>query len=221
MSNMLSLFALEAKALSFKELWDKFYNSFISPDMAYENLDFSGVISIQWIIIGLFMGIAIAAVASVIGKRVFGSFVKKLIDGECLSPESAKTLPELDYADKLMIRYSVKRGVNLRRVVRCREEEEYEAENAEKALRYAEMRKENPRLPKKFTPKPFKIDPDKHHFYIPEELKYMAKVKFDQKGTSLRTTIVFVALILLGLLALILFLPNILNLIDNAAGLMK
>ncbi|MBQ8849646.1 MAG: hypothetical protein IJ011_04875 [Clostridia bacterium] len=204
-----------------EELWEYFVDTYIYNETTYENLDFGGMFSAQTLVIGLFLGLAIAGFAAVFNKQIHGAFVSKLISEGCLSPESAKTLPELDAADKLVLRYGVRRGVNLRRVVRCREEEEYNAESEQKAAEYAEMRKENPKLPKNFTPKPFRVDPDSHHFYIPEDMKYMAEVKFNRKGNSWWSAWVFGALILVALVVLIIFLPNILNLIDEFVGSLK
>ena len=83
------------------------------------------------------------------------------------------------------------------------------------------MRLENPKLPKSFTPKPFKVDPDAHHFYISEDMKYMAEVKFDRKGNSWWSAVIYAAVILVALVALIVFLPNILNLLDEFIGSLK
>ena len=204
-----------------EELWEYFVETYITNERVYENLDFGGLFSVQTLVIGIFIGLAIASFAAVINKQVNGEFVARLIDRGCLSPESAKTLPELDAADKLMLRYGVVRGVNLRRVVRCREEEEYLAESRKKAEEYAAMRLENPKLPKSFTPKPFKVDPDAHHFYISEDMKYMAEVKFSRKGNSIWGALLYSALILVALVALIVFLPYLLDLLDDAIGLLK
>ena len=204
-----------------EELWEYFVDTYIKNETTYENLDFGGLFSVQTLVIGLFLGLAAAGFIAVFNKQINGMFVERLLREGCISPESAKSLPELDLADKLMLRYGVSRGVDLRRVVKCREEVEYDAESAEKAEKYAEMRKENPRLPKNFTPKPFKVDPDVHHFYIPEDMKYMAEVKFDRKGNSWWSALIYAVVILVALVALIVFLPNILNLVDEFIGSLK
>ena len=108
-----------------EELWEYFIDTYVNSDAVYENLEMGGLFSVQTLVIGVFLGLAIAAVASVINKQINGAFVSVLLERKCLSPESAKTLPELDSAHLLMVRWGLCRGVNLRRVVRCREEEEY------------------------------------------------------------------------------------------------
>ena len=204
-----------------EELWEYFVDTYIKNETKYENLDFGGLFSVQTLVIGVFLGLAAAGFVAVFNKQINGAFVERLMREGCVSPESAKTLPELDLADKLMLRYGVSHSVDLRRVVKCREEEEYEAESAKKADEYAEMCKTNPRLPKKFTPKPFKVDPDAHHFYIPEDMKYTAEIKFDRKGNSWLGAIIYAVVILVALVALIVFLPNILNLLDEFIGSLK
>ena len=204
-----------------EELWEYFVDTYIKNETKYENLDFGGLFSVQTLVIGLFLGLAAAGFLAVFNKQINGAFVERLMREGCMSPESAKTLPELDLADKLMLRYGVSHSVDLRRVVKCREEEDYEAESAKKADEYAEMCKTNPRLPKKFTPKPFKVDPDAHHFYIPEDMKYTAEIKFDRKGNSWLGAIIYAVVILVALVALIVFLPNILNLLDEFIGSLK
>lgn len=204
-----------------EELWEYFVDTYIKNETTYENLDFGGLFSIQTLVIGIFLGLALAGFGAVINKHINGSFVSLLIERGCLSPENAMSLPELDCADKLFVRYGVQRGVNLRRVVRCREEDVYNAETAKKAEEYEEMRKQNPKLPKNFTPKPFKVDPDVHHFYIPEEMKYTAEIKFSQKGNSIWGALIYAVVILIALVVLIVFLPNILNLLDELIGTFK
>ena len=201
-----------------EELWEYFVSTYIDNGATYENLEFGGLFSAQTLVIGIFVGLAIAAIVSVINKRINGAFVAGLIEKGCLSPESAMTLSELDSAHILSVRFGLARGVNLRRVVRCREEEEYLATLKQKEEEYAKMREENPKLPKRFTPKPFRVDLENHHFYIPEDMKFTAEVKFNRKGNSVLSAVVWSAVILVVLVILIIFLPSLLNLLDALVG---
>ncbi len=203
-----------------EELWNYFYKNYLTDDNVYDNLKLGGgsLISVRLIIVGIFIGVCLAAFASVFNKRILGAFVRKLLGEECLSPESGKTLPELGYADKLFIRNGVRRGVNLRRVVRCREEEEYLARMAEQEATYEERRRSNPALPKKFRPESFRVNPDEHHFYIPEDMKYVADMKFEQKGTTWGGAVLCVILMAAALVAVLLVLPKILELVNDLVG---
>ncbi len=197
--------------------------SALTDGAVYENLKIGGgsLISVHLIIIGLFIGIALGGFGSVFNKRVLGDFVRTLLREECLGEEQAKTLEELGFSQKFFIRYSVARGVNLRRVVRCREEEAYLADLARQREEYEAKRAEDPSLPKYhkvFRDKPFRVKADSHHFYIPEDLKYMADTKFDQKGTTWLGAVVMVLIMAIALVIVLMALPYILNLLDEFVG---
>ncbi len=203
------------------ELWNDFFKNYINNDTEYENLNMGGSIPVSWIVIALFLGVAVAAVWIVVSKRLYSGFVSRLIENDCLSPEGAMTLPELSYADKLAVRYAVRKSVALRRVVRCREEEEWERENEQRAKEYAQMLAENPKLPKKFKAKEIKYDLDSFHFYIPEEEKTTAQTKFSSKGTSIWMLVLALGLMTAVLFVLLLFLPSVMALIDSTVGQFK
>lgn len=199
------------------------YLTFFEDGAVYENLKIGSgsLLSVRLIVIGLFVGIALAGFGSVFNKRVLGDFVRKLLGEECLDGERAKTLEELGFAQNFFIRYSVARGVNLRRVVRCREEEEYLANMERQREEYEAKRAEDPSLPKyhkAFREKPFRVKADSHHFYIPEDLKGMADTKFDKKGTSWGGAWIMVLIMAIALVAVLLSLPYILNLLDEFVG---
>ena len=204
------LLAAEGK----ESLWSSLYRTYIENGGVFNSA--SAGLSVPIVILGLFLGLIIAAIFSVISKRMNGVFVHKLIDEGALSPETAKTLPELDFAHKLFIRYAVKRGVSLRRVMRCSEEEEYNRESAEKMEAYEERRKTEKKLPKNLKIPKFKIDPDEHHFYIPEELRVTAETKFDIKGISVGRTILSVIVLIGAFLLVFMLLPSIISLLGGA-----
>ena len=199
-----------------ESLWTSLYRTYIEDGGVFSSN--SSGLSVPIIILGLFLGLILAAIFSVISKRMNGVFVHKLIGEGALSAETSKTLPELDFADKLFIRYAVRKGVSLRRVVRCREEEEYDRECAEKMEGYEENRKTDKKLPKKLKIPKFKMNPDEHHFYIPEELKGTAETKFDIKGISVGRTVISVVALVAAFLIVFMLLPSIISLLGGLFG---
>ena len=199
--------------------WQELWNTVFADETTYEYLEKGAIslTSLRMIIVGIFIGLAIASFAAVFNKRVLGDFVRKVLGEEALSEETAKTLSELGYEHNTCIRYSVRRGVNLRRVVRCVEEEAYLRELESKEKEYAEKRKENPKLPK-FKAEPFRVNADEHHFYIPEEMKYMADVKFEKKGSTWLGAIIFVVILLILTVVAFLALPYILTVLNDWFG---
>ncbi|NLW74508.1 MAG: hypothetical protein GX057_06425 [Clostridiales bacterium] len=183
----------------------------------YQHITFDAqaATSFRLLFFGFFVGVNIAALISIFYKRVLGDFVRALISNECFSAESAKTLSELGYQKNPAVRSSLRHGVTLRRVVRCVEEDEYLSALERKRAEYEATGNDNKRKKPKFRETEYKIKPDTAHFYIPEQLKYMADIKFEKKGTNWLT---FFAVLVLSLVSVILvfkFLPDVLQYIDN------
>ena len=104
-----------------EELWLYFESKYFSSDLPYlDNFSMrnSEVIFCKLIIIGISIGIIIAAICNIYNKRYVGNFVRKLIKEECLSRDSAKTLSELGYGKSIGIKSVIKSGGSLSRWVR-------------------------------------------------------------------------------------------------------
>lgn len=204
------------------DFWNSFRDTLLNAG-TYENLSSDSMLSLlPWIVIGMFVGVAIAFVMNVFTKRVLGEMVRAMLSTEVHSPESAKTLEELGLVKSFFLRRAVRGNVSLRRVVACREEEEFLRAEEEARAAYEEAREKDPSMkkyPKKL--KAFRVDPEAHHFYIPEECRDMASVKFDQKGTSTGTLVLLFVLLAVFLIVLLIALPFIMKMIDGFVGTMK
>ena len=183
----------------------------------YENLGISSgsMITVPMIVLAIAAAIIFSSIAAIFNKTVFGNFVRTVIKSEALSKESAKTLEELGYDEKLIIRRSVRRGTNLRSVVRCVEEEEYNERT--RAAREEYDKNPDPHKPK-FVDVPYQIDPDNDHFYIPEENKYKADMKFDKRGTSWGMFWVVTVITVVFSIVLLAYLPKILEIANEFFG---
>ena len=169
------------------------------------------------VIIAMAIGIILASLWSLYDKRYLGSFARKLLDEECTSPESAKTLYELGFDDKLGVRLSLKRGSTYTRWVVCVEREEYEAEMQKKREEF-EAAHANEKKPPKFKEIPFSEDLDTMHYYIPEDKAEAARTKFSAKGSNwLGIAIILVVLVIL--LGIVIYtLPSIFNFLGGLAS---
>ena len=150
---------------------------------------------VNTIIPALIWGIIIASVATVFCRRVVGEFVRTLCKKEALSPEGAVTLMETGLFRSTIIRRELCRSAFLRKVVFCREEQEFLSEKGKDAT--------------------YKIDFTKDHFYIPEDLKYRAETRFNQKGSTWIYVLVTVVLVPLVVGLLCRFMPDILQFADS------
>ena len=197
-----------------KRLWLYFYEYYLNPDKSEEiSSGAVSLVSVRMIAIGLFVGFAVAGFAAVFNKRVLGALVRRLISEECFSRDSAKTLDELGF-DTVFMRLAVKHSTSLRRVVKCREEEEFYESQQQKQGEYEQQREENKKLPR-FKETQYKINDLTDAFYIPEQMKYTADVKFEKKGNSWFSTIVCTLALLLMLVVVLLVLPYVVEVFDS------
>lgn len=164
---------------------------------AYDNFSVSEQSAniINMIIPALVWGIIIAAVATFYCRRVLGGFVRTLIKQEAFSPDAGMTLLETGSFRSTIIRRELCRSAFLRKVVFCREEQAF--------------------LAKKGKDAPYKIDFTRDHFYIPEDLKYRAENRFNQKGSTWLYVVLTVVLVPVVVGLLCRFMPNILEFVDS------
>ena len=143
----------------------------------------------------LVWGIIIASVATLYSRRVLGDFVGTLIKKEALSAEKGITLMKSGCFRSTIVRRELCRSAYLRKVVLCREEQEFLTEKGKDAT--------------------YKIDFMKDHFYIPEDLKYRAETRFNKKDSTLICALATVVLVPVAVGLLCRFMPDILRLVDS------
>lgn len=178
----------------------------------YENFSISsnaGVMA-RNLILALAFGFIAAILLTAYTRVHLGGFVRKLIKAECTSPESAKTLYELGFFRSVSIRSALKRGSVLRMAVRyCTPEDRA-------AARAAISPEEGESAP---TPTARqlseKIDFLKDGFYIPEELRIRAEIRFESRGSGWLPVLGAVAAIAVVAAVFCWFLPDVVQFADN------
>lgn len=179
---------------------------------SYDNFAISGSAgtTARNAILAMAIGIVVASIMTAYLRNGLGGFVRKLIAEEVNSPENAKTLTELGYFRSSMIRRELVRGSSLRMVVRCRE-----TEACEDAEREGQEIPENAKKTHTGVEKATKIDFCTAHFYIPEDLRYRAELRFDKKGSGWGPVILTSIAVIFVAAALCWFLPDVLQFADN------
>ena len=180
----------------------------------YENFAFTSGANetARALILSLAIGLVCAVAWATYTRGALGKFVRALLKQECLSPESSKTLMELGFFRNATIRRELKRGINLRKLVFCREKEETrvsvgdEAGEASESAPSATAHEVN-----------FLTD----HFYIPQDLRYRAEVRFERKASDRFALIGTVVLSIILASLLCRFLPTILQLVDGIISMMS
>lgn len=222
MLNML-YFCLAKEQSLIEELWEYFVDKYFSIELPYlENFSIKtgGLVSITGIIFGIAIGIVIAAACTIYNKRYIGSFVRRVLSCQCFDAKSAKTLDELGYLKSPGVRGVIKSGGSLSRWVRCAEEDEFLSEIEKKRAEFEEEHKDDEKKPKFVEPE-FKRDLNTMHFYIPEDKKYAADIRFDEKGANIGVFIAVVIFTILLCAFICYFLPDLLKMIDNFISITK
>lgn len=176
----------------------------------YENFTVSptAATTIRTLVPALAIALVIASLMTARVRVNVGRFVRKLLHEECLSPESAKTLMELGVFRDTTIRRELSKGSNLRMVVRCLHED-----GSDTAVGYAMKGKgKNATTGAKNT---LRVDFLTARFYVPEELKHRADVRFDKHGSGWIQAIATVAIAIAVAVLLCWLLPDVLQLADN------
>ena len=146
--------------------------------------------SVRNIIIAFALALIIVSVVNAYTRQSLGGFVRRLLSQDCLSPDRAKTLSELGYFRSTAIRRALAKGSALRLVVRRADGDvdgisEVPAEPQEPETAEGECVQENEVVSGAANrPTDSKIDFLTARFYVPEELKYRAEIRFRVKGSS-------------------------------------
>ena len=162
---------------------------------SYQNFTVSARASntVRNVIIGLMLGMMIASAMALYTRSVQGKFVRELLRRECFTPERALTLHEVDMFSSLSVRRELSNRGALSRLTRCAAEERYDGLAGKK---------------------PFVLDFKTAHFYIPEELKYRADVRYTRRGFRWPQLVAVIAVSVLAAYLLCRYLPALVGLAD-------
>jgi len=213
-----------------EEIWTYLVDKYFTMDWySYQynhiNVGDNGLISIRTGVAALLLGVIIASALAVFQKRTLGDLVRAIDREWCVTPESAKTLTELGLIRNTAIKNDLRYGRALRRVVRCAEEEAYNAardrQHQELITKAEAGDAQAIATLKKWRDVPYRLNFETDHFYIPETLIYGADNQFDKKGTTPLTLLTCIVVCVVLLVAICFFLPEILQLTDNMIGMLS
>lgn len=207
-----------------QDSWFKIINDIFSLEMGeYENLGFGDFAfnNLRSIIIGMVLGIILAAYLSIFNRRVHGAFVSAVIDHNASTPATAKTLSELGYMKNSSVRSALKSGNTYRGIVRCVEAEEYySAREMARGQYEADVAAQGVKAAP-FNSPDFVYDFETAHFYIPEDKHFTAGLRFEKKGTSILSAVIMTVVSIVLLWAILKFLPDIMQYLDNFVGMIN
>lgn len=217
--SLLEKFAVWYQNSVFYELLNYFKEQYFTVEFgAYENFSVgTGASSVaQNLILAIILGTVIATGMAVYTRSVLGGFVRTLLKSGANSTENAKKLSELGYFRSAAIRYELSRGVTLRKVIRCTQEDAFLAEEAAKAeVAEGEGKSQNP-----YTTKRFRPDFLTAQYYIPEDLRIRAELRFEKKGSGWGLFVLIAVVVVIVAALLGRFLPDIFQFADNLISMM-
>lgn len=190
----------------FGYLWAKYFTVHFG-EYDHFTVSASTATTVRNLLVALFLGLAIASFAVAYTRVRLGRFVRRLVARECLSPERALTLRELGFFRDSAVRRELARGVNLRKLVKIvpngtKSEEKPQAKGLRSLFASSDR-------------------PDFLHdrFYLPEDLRIRAELRYDRAGSSYRAALVTTLVLLVVTALLCWLLPDLLQLADNVMGL--
>lgn len=163
------------------------------------------------VVMGLAIGLMIGVVVSYITRINSHRAVKALLFEGCLSPDTAKTVGQLNIRKKRQVKGIIKNGRHLEKVILCANLDDF---TIEQGKGFGKFWKEKV-LGKEAQAK---IDFDTARFYIPEEKRIHAEVRYSNEGMSpvaLVITLVIIAGVAVAALYLI---PDLLQMAENVFG---
>lgn len=159
-----------------------------------ENIfNFSGLNLIIW---AVYIGFMIASVMYYYQKKVVGGFVRKVMEMGANSPDTALTLSELGYQNHPAIRRELSGRGPLRKMV-WEVEDNYRT--GEDGVLYCAREKA--------------LDLNIGKFYVSEERRIDAQLRYDNKGTDLFSLIIAAVIFFVVAVLACIWLPTLLSLI--------
>ncbi len=173
----------------------------------YDNFElYNPFISVKLIVWALFAGFVIAALMAIYQKRLIGGLVKTILSEGALSEAKAMTVTELGYGTDWFIKNALRTDSALLRIVSRIDAPAPEGEET---------------APKKTRSGRDVIDFETARFYIPEELRYKAEIRYARKGTDFISFGICVVIFIAAAFAAIYLIPDLIQLIDNFIGTFK
>jgi hypothetical protein len=158
----------------------------------FENFDIDvNSSSMLVVILGLAVGMLIAIILSLIFKSVSGKVVKALVSCGARDADSAKTVEELGLGKVKFLKSVLKPGSALYKAIACTSDEEK------------------------------KLDYNSARFYLPEEKRISAEVRFAEEKHPVRTGVLAVLLVTAVAVFAIFIIPELLTMLDNLVTQLK
>lgn len=180
----------------FRELIDYFDKTYFTITLGeYQHFSVSQQTGsvVKNLILGIALGVILAAMLSCYVKTVHGGFIRRLLKENCHSPQQAKSLSDLGFFSNVSIRKQLLRGGAIGALVKS-VTPTGESATTDRALSTA-------------------------RFYIPEDLRYTAEFRYEKRGSGVRAVILTAIITMIAAALICRFLPQLIGLADLILGI--
>ena len=172
-------------------------------DYVHFSIDAATLAAVRNVILGFCIGILLASLYMLYQKLVPGAIVRAILRAEAHTSETAKTLGELGLDKNPLYRFELQRNAMLGKLVlRASAQEPTEGEAASEDNDASERKAAESAV-------------TEERFYITEEAKYRAELRFDKKGNGVAGLVLTAVLTVVLAILLIKLTPVVLGMVDN------
>lgn len=154
--------------------------------------------SMELVIWCMFIGLMLATICMFYQKKVIGAFVRALLGAKANTEDSAKTLKDLGFERNFPVRSALRSGGVLRKLVWETGDNYIENENG---VKYSARQ----------TP----MDVNTARFYISEENRVRAELRYNEKGSDIFMLIITALVFLMIAYLAVEYLPALLDLMKD------
>lgn len=183
-----------------QEAWNNFLADLNESIHFYDNGEFDALDfnmgTFRLVLLFIWIGAVFALLAMYYNNHYLGGFVQKLIESGATSKQEAKTLAELGLEDKFMLKYSLRAGSVLRKVVYATDKSGADANGESTSV-------------------------EGLSFYIPDEQKEKAQKRYRKKGNGLGALIASILITGIVMFLALIYSPLLLQFLDGLAVSIK
>lgn len=164
--------------------------------------------SLELLLWSIYVGIMLGVLASLVYRVCTHSFVSAVIDAGALDEERAVTLESLSFKGKWYIKRQLQSGSSLSRMLVCTNANEFPKKKCNRFDRFWHEKFLGDEIP---TVIPFETA----RFYLPEERRIAAELRYTEEGRPVRTFIISAVILAVAIFAATLVIPELLQMLDN------
>ncbi len=164
--------------------------------------------SLEVILWSVYAGIIIGVLAAILYRVYTGSFIRAMVDAGAVDESHAVTLDQLKFQGKWYIKRQLKPGGTMNRILECTNADTFPKKKCSALGRFWHEKFMGTEIP---TAVPF----DTAKFYLPEERRVAAELRFTAEKHPIRTFLLAAAVLFVVIYAATIALPELLQMLDN------